>query len=366
MPLTLNDILSVTVDTASLAASARSFETGLIIAEAGDGSETPTLYDGLEGVLAAGFTTDTEAYQAAALYFGQSPQPRRLALMSRQSGETALEAVTRAREAAVDWYGFTFTREVEEALESSEILAIAAYIEGSGIPSVWFHLVPETEGAAAACGALAERHYERVMSIVSGDSLTASAGVLGLAMGLNRDASPAFTLAYKSIPGLPPEAGITANELTAILAARGNVYVRQGGKYDLFRQGKMAGGYAFDDVLLLDMLVEGLKTSVMAALTAEKKIPLTDAGMQVLISALSAPCEDMLARGYLSPGVWNRADVLTLLRGDTLPRGYRIMADSVDSRPQTERDARQAPPIYVCVKTAGAVEYLRVALTVNR
>ncbi len=366
MPLTLNDILSVTVDTAALAASGRSFETGLIITAAGEGPATPALYDSLESVVTAGYDASGPAAQAAALYFAQNPQPRWLALMSCQAEETPLAALMRAREAAVDWYGFTFTRALEESLNSAGIDAIATFVEGCAAPAVWFHLVPELTGAAAACQILAAGHFQRTMSIVSGDPLTASAGVMGLAMGLNRDAAPAFSLAYKSIAGLTPEAGVTATALAEILAAGGNIYVTQGGRYDLFRQGKMAGGFAFDDVLLLDMLVEGLKTSVLAALTAEKKIPLTDAGVQVLISALTAPCEDMLARGYLAPGVWNRADVLTLLKGDTLPRGYRIVAESVDARPQTERDARQAPPIYVCVKTAGAVEYLRIAVTVNR
>jgi len=70
--------------------------------------------------------------------------------------------------------------------------------------------------------------------------------------------------------------------------------------------------------------------------------------------------------GFIAPGVWNGGEVLNLTNGTTLDAGYIVMAEAVADQSQADRDARKAPPIYVCIKTAGAIHYVTIAVNVNR
>ncbi len=367
MALTIDDIVKVSVDTAAMAVTGQAFNVGLIIGPTVVTGITDrvTLYSSVSEMLEAGYQTTDPEYAAAALYFAQSPMPGKVAIGTKQANETVLAALTACRASGVDWYAFTFTQAIEAALEDEDVAGIAAFVEASDIYTVWFHLVTASS-YTTKMSALKSAGYMRTMAIYSSGTATITAGIMGRAMGLNYDGSPAFNLAYKAIAGATPESTLTAANLNAILNANGNVYVQQGSYYNLFRQGKMANGFAFDDVLMADMLANKIQTEVMNTLTAENKIPQTDEGVQILMNVISGPCEEMLSRGYLAPGVWNRNSVLTLARGDMLTKGYKIMTTSVNDQSQTDRDARKAPPIYVCVKTAGAIEYVVLAITVNR
>ena len=368
MALTINDIVSISVDTAAIGVTGKAFNVGMILgaSEVEGVTDRVTTYATLAEILEAGYTPESPEYTAAVLYFAQSPAPGSVAIGVKRDGETALAALTACRASGVDWYGFTFTRDIEDTMGDSDAANIAAFVEAAETKTVWFHLLTRENTYQASFAALKAGNYQRTMSVYSSSTATATAGVMGRAMGLNYENSPAFTLAYKQIVGLTPETTMTSADLTAALNACGNVYVTQGSYYDLFRQGKMANGFSFDDVLLVDMLANQIQTELMNLLAAEAKIPQTDEGVQMLVATITGPCEEMLARGYLAPGVWNRARVAELNKGDTLTRGYRIMPGSVNDQSQTDRDARKAPPIYVCVKTAGAIEYIALAITVNR
>lgn len=373
MALTIDDIVKVSVDTAAMAVTGQAFNVGLIISDTiVEGiTDRVTLYASLDEIAEAGYLTTGGEYKAAALYFSQNPRPAKVAIGAKfaknEGTETPKEILTACRASGVDWYAFTLLRSVEATLTPTAEGEIAALVEAASPYTVWFHLLTDSATYLTRMGALKDAGYSRTMCIYSSDSGAAvSAAVMGRAMGLNYEGSPAFNLAYKGLTGATPETTFTAADLTALLAANGNAYIQQGSYYNLFRQGRMANGYAFDDVLLTDMLANRIQTEVMNTLTAENKIPQTDEGVQILVNVISGPCEEMLARGYLAPGVWNRNSVLSLARGDMLNLGYKIMTTSVNDQSQTDRDARKAPPIYVCVKTAGAIEYVVLAITVNR
>lgn len=51
---------------------------------------------------------------------------------------------------------------------------------------------------------------------------------------------------------------------------------------------------------------------------------------------------------------------------DTLPGGYLIQSEPIDSQSQADRDARKAPPIYVSLKLAGAIHHVTISVDVNR
>lgn len=190
---------------------------------------------------------------------------------------------------------------------------------------------------------------------------------MGYAMGANTGlANSAFTLAYKPEVGVVPEP-LTTTQFKTIIGYNGNVYTNYGASYNLLVNGTMADGVPFDEVLNLDVLTNDIQTSVMNALTtAGPKVPQTEEGVSLLVSAITVPCSNARTRGVIAPGVWKGAPVLNLRTGDTLSMGYMVLADRLTNQSQADRDARKSPPIYVAVKLAGAIEHVVIGVVVNR
>lgn len=350
-----------------MSAPSKGFNVGLIIGS----STAPDLnkkrvmtYASVAEMAEAGFAMDSPEYKAATLYFSQSPAPDVVAIGLKGADETPIQALAACRGAGVDWYAFTFTKELAATLTDEQIKEIAAYVEAEKTSTVWFNLVTDTD-YLTTMQALKELKYSRTMTVYSTFDGTATAGVMGYAMGANYTNSTAYTMALKTIVGITTE-DLTSSELKEILQANGNVYVNQGTYYSVFRSGKMANGYSFDDVIYLDMLVNGIATSVMNQLTTLPKVPQTTEGVDILVAAIAEPCQKMVTKGYLAPGKWTGRKVMNLQPGDTLAQGYLIMSESIADQSQADRDARKAPGIFVCIKTAGAIESMTIGIVVNR
>lgn len=278
--------------------------------------------------------------------------------------ETLLEAVTACRTANNDWYGVYVIGTADADIE-----AIAQYIESAIPVSAFFY---DTSDSAVTVGTpgnvmetLQSNKYSRSLGIWS-TSQYAGAGVMGEAMGLNTGlANSAYTLAYKSLVGVTPEV-FTGSAPSTILGYNGNIYTNYGSTYNLLVQGTMADGTPFDQKINIDQISSDLQTAAMNALTTNAKIPQTDAGVTQLVNALSGACETAKKRGAIAPGVWNGGQVLGLQNGTTLPNGYLVLADSLANQSQADRAARKSPPIYVCLKMAGAIEHVIIGVIVNQ
>lgn len=366
--LYLDDIINVNVEVSQMSVAAKNFNLGLIIgnSQIAKLSGKIKLYSSLNEMSEDGFTNDKSEYKAAALYFGQSPAPDYVAIGLIPTSGEAIDALKTFRASNIDWYAFTFTKEVAATLTDEKITAIAAYVEAEKTPTVWFNLLTKAEGYLTTMTTLKTAKYSRTLSMYSSKDATATAGIMGYAMGANYEGAPAYTLAYKTIVGMAPEDNLDSAGLKSILDANGNVYVTQGSYYNLFRQGSMANGFSFDDVLYLDMLLSRISQSVMDQLTTLPKVPQTSEGVDVLTAALTEPCQYMADKGYLAPGKWTGRKVLSLQPGDMLSKGYMILSESIYNQSKADRDARKSPPIYVCIKTGGAIEHLTLGVIVNR
>lgn len=367
MGLPLTDIINVKTEVSAMSAPRKNFDIGLLIGKntAVEQDAQVVLYASVDEMLEAGFTNDCAEYQAASLYFSQSQTPNFLAVGLISNGKTALETLQACRTANSEWYVATFTKEVADTLIESDIDAIATYIESADISSVWFNLVSNKVTYLNIMKTLQNKKYGRTLTLYD-STISATAALMGYAMGANYDGSTAYTLAHKTLTGVEPNEEIDSATLKSILDANGNVYVKQGYYYTVLRSGKMANGISFDDVIYLDMLVNGIELSVMDQLTQLPKIAQTQEGVDILVSAITEPCEEMVTKNYLAPGVWNGRKVLTLESGDTLSKGYLVLAESINSQSKADRDARIAPPIYCCVKTAGAIESVTIGVIVDR
>lgn len=366
--LPISDIVQVSVVLSPVAAVRNGFNLGLIIGTSTviSAADRVKIYNGTDDMIEAGFTSEMPEYKAAQLYFSQYPKPTRVAIgrWDNSAAETALQAVQACRAANSDWYACTLCGAVKADIE-----AIAAYIETAKPSSVFGYTTADADVPTNTPGnimaTLQSFKYRRTFGQYSSNG-DAIAAIIGYAMGANTGvANSAYTLAYKQEVGVLPES-LDATAVSAIKGINGNVYINRGSTYNLFEQGVMADGTHFDEVLNLDMLVNDIQLSVMDLLAGVSKVPQTEGGVTLLISAISGPCESALTRGFVAPGVWNAAPILTLGTGDTLSKGYLILSETIDSQSEEDRNERIAPPIYVCCKLAGAIEFVVISVQVNR
>lgn len=393
--LTLDPIVDVKVNLSLKSAARKGFNLGLIIGTTNvydeKNSETGEvilgdrlrIYSNVNDMLVDGFGTDSPEYKAALLYFGASTKPDRLAVGLRREGETALEAFTACRVVHSEWY----VGVVLGALES-EIIEIAAYTEACEPSTTFFYTTSNPNVLKKTLQPVGDdmqevedifmflqaRKYRRTLGLYCGQADTPDAvvAVMGYAMGANTgNADSAFTLAYKYLPGVKTD-DLSNTQVEYIVGSKtktghnGNVYITRAEDYDILQQGYMADKTSFDEILNLDMLKNEITLNVMDLLYKNKKIPQTVAGMTSICGVIERACDEFVSNGFIAPGKWNGAKCLSLQTGDYLSAGYIVQHDSIDDQPQADREARIAPPIYVCIKLAGAIEFVTVEVNVDR
>lgn len=364
----LTDIADVTVQVSPAGAAPNGLNIGLIV---GPSTVIPVAtrtvqYASTAAMLAAGFTTTDPEYEAALLYFGQTPAPQSVVIgvQNVAGAETITTAVTACRSSSSVWYGAYACGAADADVEG-----VAQFIQTAVPTSTYFY---DTADSAVLAGTT-----PNVMSTLQADkysltigiySTTAHAGaaVLGLAMGSNTGlANSAFTLGWKSLEGVTPEV-LTTTQANAILGWNGNIYTAYGTQYDLFTAGTGADGTPYDQTLNLAQLAQSIQLAVVNALTSGPKIPQTDAGVSILVDAIAGVCQQAVTQGVLAPGTWQNAPVLGLATGAAMPAGYVVQAATIASQTATQITARQSPPIYACVNLAGAIQSVTIGVIVNQ
>lgn len=277
--------------------------------------------------------------------------------------ETITEYLTACRQANDEWYCVS----VCSAITDSEIIAGAQYCESCS-PSALFCFTTNEASALTSnpniFASLKTLGLRRCFGQYSTQHLDAVLAIIGWAMGIITK-NVSFTLAYKPEIGVNVEADISKTGFNQLNSNNGNVY-DQRGSYNIFEQGKMADGSYFDEVIQLDKYQLEMQNAIMNELTTNTKIAQTEDGMTLLISVLNKICNSMFNAGFIAGGVWQGKKILNLETGDSIPNGYLVQAESIDSQSQADREARKAPPIYVALKLAGAIHYVIIKIDVNR
>ena len=130
--------------------------------------------------------------------------------------------------------------------------------------------------------------------------------------------------------------------------------------------GRLADGTPYDDLMYLDMTQNMIEAGVMGVIASgQTKIPQTDAGMAIILSAVNNALETMRGIGYLAEGVWTGQAVKELQPGDVVPGGFVIFVDSFSTMSAVDRAARKSPPITVALKTSGTIESVVINVNVN-
>ena len=382
--LDLRPIVKVDINLSAKAAARKGFNVGLILGDSTVISTTTRvkMYTSADALLDDGFLNTSDEYKAALLYFAQSPTPDKLYVGRVDSGnsEDMVTAITACRQASSEWYEF-----VPLGASDAEVEALALWAETAQPRTVMMYtthtsdVLQETYDSSTppvriqdVFMQLKAAKYRRSWGVYNSGTVDAAAGWMGKANGLNNGtAGSMFTLAYKSASGVTTDS-LTEAQVQYVCGSRnttgnnGNVYVNRAEEYDLLQQGYMADGTSFDEVMGLDMLENDITLNVMDLLAQSRKVPQTAAGVASIINVINQACDKHVRSGFISPGQWNGAQCLELQTGEYLDAGYLVQAESIDDQPQADRDKRICPTIYVCVKLAGAIEFVVIEVNVNR
>jgi hypothetical protein len=280
--------------------------------------------------------------------------------------ESAVAALSACRTANSEWY---MVCPLDAA--SADILLMAAYIESAKPASAMFATTADTDVPVNSdgniCAQLKAAGYSRTLIQYSTQD-NAAAAIMGYTCGAN-DGTTAYTLMFKSETGVTAES-LTTTEISNLKELNCNFLVTRSESYTFFQYGVMASGQFFDEINGIDMLTADIQTNVINLQVSETKIPQTDDGIALIVSVIEQACADAVTREFLAPGEWTGKTISvgesTLTSGDTLSTGYKVMVDSVNNQSTANREARIAPPVYVCVKEAGAVHSVSIVVNVNR
>lgn len=176
----------------------------------------------------------------------------------------------------------------------------------------------------------------------------------------------AITVAIKQEPGITAEV-INTTQADSLKAKNTNAFLAFENSTAIILNGVASDGTFIDIVTGTDNLAIDLQVALYNLLyTSTTKIPQTDAGMNLLLTTAEGVMVRYVNNGFLAPGVWNSGGVGIVKQGDFLPKGFYVYAAPVATQNAALRAARQAMPLQILAKLAGAIQGISVAVLVNQ
>ncbi len=375
MSVSLNKIVDVTVQVSATSSISNDFNLGCIIgksvASLAGQIKTYTASNYATQMITDGFTTSSPEYALATKYFAQSSRPGSLDIAQYSTTDATVKtpdtAFTWAR-ANSSFYAFTYAFE----LTTQEITAIAALVEASAKPSIFFYTTDDPQclvsGSTNILKTAQTNNWTRSFGFYVSENhgIDTAIAMVGLVSGLNTmQANSAYTVAYKTLAGVSSE-DITDAQVDILVGYNGNAYLNFSDSYDFVYPGVSGGGYHVDEIYLMDVAKSLIQNTVVNTLVNQKKIPQTDSGVNIITNAIAGACNRMANVGLIASGIWKGEPVDTLATGDAIENGYYIYADSVANQTPAERASRISPPIHVALLSSGAIEHVVITVFVNR
>lgn len=372
MSASLNNIVSVSVEVSNPSVISSDFNLGLIIGKSAaiknQRVKVYTAENFKTQMVADGFTTDSNEYKAAVLYFAQTPKSASIAVgaWDATGSETPADAFTACRAKNENFYNFCFV----DTLTDEQISAVAALVEASTIPTAFWFTTSDKKCIAASSSnilkTLQGSKYTRTFGIYSSSEPLIAAAAVGMVSGLNSlTVNSAYTAAYKTLAGVSPE-NLSNEELDALTSYNGNVYTEFGNTYKLTYPMVSSGDYHVDDLLLIDVAKFLIQQKTVAGLVSMRKIKQTEEGVGTLVSFINGACDQLANIGMIAGGIWKGDPVVDLNTGDAIENGYLVQAGTVADQSAQDRANRVSPPIYVALLSSGAIEHVVIAVYMNR
>lgn len=379
--ITLDDIIDINVVLISGSTHSNELNSALFLTDNSAIATKDKVIEvtNLSELLDLGFTSTSDTYKAMSVYFAQEVAPPRAFIGYKSADETFAECVTACRQFNFDWYCLLITDEMIGKMTKADIDAVCTFVEGASPETICAMTIRDDtvfqkgEGEENAptpdevLQMLNANNYQRTLVQYDTEELNEGksvvAAIIGYALGLGKTMGYTFTLAYKNVSGVS-SCHLTNARMKELLAQNVNVYIRQGMYYDLFRQGTMMNGDHFDEIFFLDMIVADLRAELINLLIMQPKIPQTEEGVNTLSTLISTVLDRYVDLQFIAPGVWTGPKVMSVAQGDYLAGGYMVMFEDINEQSTIDRAARKAPKCYICVKLAGAIEYITLAINV--
>lgn len=371
MSVSLNNIIDINVQTSGNVSTSVDFGVGLIIGNSKKltAEKRVVVYNKetwQTQMTTDGFSTSDPEYKAANAYFSQSPSPDKVCIGVKLSTDsTDMDALNACRQFNNDWFAFCFCYEIEDTEKPS----IAEAVEAFSSPAVYIYQTNDenclTTGKENVLKSMNKASYEHAVGFYSTQDYF-SAAVLGLYSGLNStDANSAYTITFKTVVGFVAES-VTDSQYDAILSYSGNVYANFANRYSFIYPGISANGLYMDELYFIELAKYLIQNSTIDGLVSQLKVPQTESGMNQIITFINQACNKLLSIGFIATGIWNGSQILDLYTGMAVTNGYLVQAESINSQSIADRQARVTPPIYVALKSSGAIQSVVIRVFINR
>ncbi len=285
---------------------------------------------------------------------------------------SAAESVEEALNVFDDRFGQQWYATVIPAASKAEQVAAAGVIQASINKHVLGCTTQEAGSLSAVtsddlASQMQDLGYNRVFVQYSATNPNAAVSALARILTTNYTAeNTVITLKFKLQPGVIAEE-ISTSQANVLRDKNCNVFAAYNNDTAILQEGAMSGGAFADEIMGTDWLAVTIQRDVYNILyTSLTKIPQTDQGQQILLTAVEAVCSQGVINGLIAPGVWNAGGFGTLKQGDFLNKGFYVYSASYRTQAQADRTERKAMPIQVAAKLAGAIHSVDVLVNVNQ
>lgn len=293
-----------------------------------------------------------------------------LPLVPGYPAEQPVDCVTALADLSTGWFGLHFATTAN--VTDSQSVAVAAFIEAQDVTRV-FGVTTANTGCLSSLvtndigSQLLALGYLQSFAHYSSSNPYAAASLMGRAFSVDFTANKStINLMFKQEPGVIAET-LSTSQANVLQAKRINVFVNYNNSTAIIQYGTMAGPAYFDDIQGLDWFQNLVQTACYDLMyTTPTKIPQTDAGMNMFVTACSQACEAAINNGLVAPGTWTNTGFGQLQQGQFLSDGYYIFVQPLAQQSQSDREARKGTPIQIAVKLAGAIQDIDAIITVNR
>lgn len=237
-----------------------------------------------------------------------------------------------------DWYGVAL-----DSNSPAEALALAAWLETQkkiGAVSLMNGDISDSALSSDALSTMVAASYTRILPMVARRTLLDYRAVAMLAEELPKTPGSS-TWSFKTLAGIEADTWKT-NQFTAIQNKNGTTYTEIGG-VNITYEAKTPAGEYIDIPQFIDWLHARIQEAVFGVLVTVDKLGYTDAGVEVVASAIRA----VLRRGVVNGG---------LVEGTTT-----VTAPLVADVALADRAARRLPDVRFTGQLAGAIHKLVIS-----
>lgn len=311
-------------------------------------------------------------YQAASVFFSQSPKPQSFAVGFWNSTGTLTDAIARFNDVYPNWYvmrpvpsaGLLSEAEITELSTAvatydkkrcAYTTSVAAHIEnadtnplkalaGKGFNNLWLQYDKQNQAYA---------------------DVSAMARALSVNFSGNRTT---ITMKFKQEPGITPNDNLTLTEANKCKALGINWYTYYS-TFAMIAEGTVFGTDQryWDEIHGLDWFCNAVQVYVFNTLAqSTTKIPQTNKGNERLVAAATVAAQEGVTNGFIAPGIWYGDEFGTLAYGDRLETGFYFYMPDVDDQSLSDREARKATVMQVAIKLAGAIHSADIIINFTR